>query len=317
MKKIVIEEHFSTPAMSEYATDVVSTIDEDFLKYVKPRLMDMEQMRLEDMDRNGIAMCVLSVTSPGVQLEPDTHKAVNVAREINDILGEQIAKYPARYSGFAHLAMQDANAAADELERCVKQLGMRGALINGHTNGEYLDDEKFFPVWERAEALEVPIYLHPADAPDKPKNEGGYSEMAGPGWAWGSETAGHALRIIYGGVFDRFPKSTLVLGHMGETLPFILWRLDSRYKMLKHTNNIKLLPSEYIQRNIMVTTAGSFSDAPLLCAIAALGADRVMFSVDYPYEYTAEAVHFIENAPISEIDREKICHGNAVRLLKL
>jgi 2,3-dihydroxybenzoate decarboxylase len=163
----------------------------------------------------------------------------------------------------------------------------------------------------------VPIYLHPADAPAKPANEVGYPEMAGPGWAWGSETAGHALRIIYGGVLDRFPKSTLVLGHMGETLPFILWRLDSRYKMLKHTNNIKMLPSEYIKRNIMVTTAGSFSDEPLLCAVAALGADRVMFSVDYPYEYTDEAVHFIENAPLSEVDRAKICHGNAERLLKL
>ena len=317
VRKIVLEEHFSTPAMSAYATDVVSTIDASFMKYVKPRLMDMEQMRLDDMDENGIDMCVLSVTSPGVQLEPDAQKARKVASEINDVLGAQMQKYPTRYSGFAHLALQDAKSAADELERCVKELGMRGALINGHTNGEYLDDQKFWPVWERAEALEVPIYLHPADAPARPKVEFGYSEMAGPGWAWGSETAGHALRIIYGGVFDRFPKSTLVLGHMGETLPFILWRLDSRYKMLQHTNNIKLLPSEYIQRNIMVTTAGSFSDAPLLCAMNALGADRIMFSVDYPYEYTAEAVHFIENAPISELDREKICHGNVERLLKL
>jgi 2,3-dihydroxybenzoate decarboxylase len=317
MKKIVLEEHFSTPAMSEYATDVVSTIDRDFLNYVKPRLMDVEQMRLEDMDKNGIAMCVLSVTSPGVQLEPDTRKAIDTARGINDLLGVQMAKYPTRYSGFAHLAMQDAKAAADELERCVTQLGMRGALINGHTNGEYLDDEKFWPVWERAEALEVPVYLHPADAPLMPKNEAGYSEMAGPGWSWGSETAGHVLRIIYGGVFDRFPKTTLVLGHMGETLPFILWRLDSRYKMLKHTKNIAMLPSEYIRRNVMVTTAGSFSAAPLLCTLAALGSDRIMLSVDYPYEYTAEAVHFIENAPISELDREKICHGNVERLLKL
>ena len=317
VKKIVLEEHFSTPAMSAYATDVVSTIDADFMKYVKPRLMDMEQMRLEDMDKNGIDMCVLSVTSPGVQLEPDTHKAVKVAQEINDLLAAQMQKYPTRYSGFAHLAMQDAKAAADELERCVRDLGMRGALINGHTNGEYLDDQKFWPVWERAEALGVPIYLHPADAPVPPRNEAGFAEMAGPGWAWGSETAGHVLRIIYGGVFDRFPKTTLVLGHMGETLPFILWRLDSRYKMLQHTNNIQLMPSEYIKRNIMVTTAGSFSTAPLLCAIEALGSDRIMFSVDYPYEYTEEAVQFIDNAPISDLDREKICHGNVERLLKL
>ncbi len=317
VKKIVLEEHFSTPAMSQYATDVVATIDHDFLAYVKPRLMDLEQVRLEEMDKYGIDLCVLSVTSPGVQLEPDTAKAVKVAKDINDFLAAEVQKHPTRYAGFAHLAMQDANAAADELERCVKQLGMKGALLNGHTNGEYLDDQKFWPVWERAEALGVPVYLHPADAPAKSSNEAGYPEMAGPGWAWGSETAGHVLRIIYGGVFDRFPKTTLVLGHMGETLPYILWRLDSRYAMLQHRNQIKKKPSEYIQQNIMVTTAGSFSAAPLMCAMMALGSDRIMFSRDYPYEETSEAVHFIENAPLSDLDREKICHLNAERLLKL
>ena len=212
MRKIVLEEHFSTPKMAAYAADVVSTVDAGFMQYVKPRLMDMDEMRIEDMDRNGLDMCVLSCNAPGVQGERDAAMAVKNAAEINDILAAQMAKHPTRYSGFAHLAMQDPKAAADELERCVKQLNMRGALINGQTNGEYLDAEKFFPVWERAEALAVPLYLHPADAPHKPANEAGYSEMAGPGWAWGAETAGHALRIIYGGVFDKFPKATLVLG---------------------------------------------------------------------------------------------------------
>ncbi len=236
VKKIVLEEHFSTPVLGEYATDVVSVVDPEFLKYVKPRLMDMEQMRLDDMDRNGIDMCVLSANSPGVQLEKDAALATRVAAEMNDLLGAQMQKYPTRYSGFAHLALQDPDGAAEELERCVKHLNMRGALINGTTGGDYLDHPRFSPVWERAEALGVPIYLHPGDAPTMPSNEKGYTEMAGPGWAWGAETAGHALRIIYGGVFDRFPKATLVLGHMGETLPYILWRLDSRYKMLRHTN---------------------------------------------------------------------------------
>ncbi len=317
VKKIVLEEHFSTPVLGEYATDVVSVVDPEFLKYVKPRLMDMEQMRLDDMDRNGIDMCVLSANSPGVQLEKDAALATKVAAEMNDLLGAQMQKYPTRYSGFAHLALQDPDGAAEELERCVKHLNMRGALINGTTGGDYLDHPRFSPVWERAEALGVPIYLHPGDAPAMPSNEKGYTEMAGPGWAWGAETAGHALRIIYGGVFDRFPKATLVLGHMGETLPYILWRLDSRYKMLRHTNDIQMLPSEYVRRNIMITTSGCFSNEPLLCAIAALGSDRIMFSVDYPYEYTSEGVHFIENAPLSEADMEKICHGNVERLLQL
>ncbi len=317
VKKIVLEEHFSTPEMSKYATDVVKTIDDKFLDYVKPRLMDMNGVRLEEMDKYGIDMAVLSVTSPGVQLEPDAAAAVKSAKHINDYLAEEIAKHPTRFAGFAHLALQDGKAAADELERCVKQLGMKGALINGHTNGEYLDDQKFWPMWERAEELGVPVYLHPADSPTMPSNEAGYPEMAGPGWQWGSETAGHVLRMIYGGVFDRFPKTTVVLGHMGETLPFILWRLDSRYAMLKHTNPLKLKPSEYIKRNIMVTTAGSFSDAPLMCTMLALGADRIMFSIDYPYEETSQAVEFIDNAPLSDEDREKICYGNVTRLLKL
>ena len=317
VKKIVLEEHFSTPAMQKYAADVTKTIEAGFIAYVKPLLMEFDQLRLEEMDKYGIDMCVLSLTSPGVQLEPDTNTAVKNASEINDFLATQVQKHPTRYAGFAHLALQDPKAAAGELERCVKQLGMKGALINGHTNGEYLDDQKFWPVWEMAEALEVPLYLHPADSPHPASNEAGYPEMAGAGWAWGSETAGHVLRIMYGGVFDRFPKSTLVLGHMGETLPFIMWRLDSRYAMLNHTNHVKKMPSEYIQQNIMVTTAGSFSAAPLLCSMLALGADRIMFSIDYPYELTEQAVHFIDNAPISELDREKICHLNAERLLKL
>ena len=317
LKKIILEEHFSTPEAGKYATKVLSTIDHDFIAYVKPRLADIGALRIEDMDKNGIDISVLSVTTPGVQAEPDTATAVSEAKHLNDLLAEQIAHYPTRFAGFGTLALQDPKGAAEELERCVKQLGFKGALLNGHSNGIYLDDPQFSPVWERAEALGVPIYLHPADSPVQASNEQDYPEMAGPGWGWTPETAGHVLRLIYGGVFDRFPKTTLLLGHMGETLPFILWRLDSRYKMMQHRYPIQMLPSEYIQRNVMVTTAGSFSDAPLQCAISALGADRVLFSVDYPYEYTNEAVEFIEKAPISDSDREKICHGNAERLLRL
>ena len=317
VKKIVLEEHFTTPKIAPYAKDVVSMVDPDFGQFVGPRLLDFEQLRLADMDKNGIDLCVLSANSPGVQLEPDPRTAVENAREVNDFLAEQINRHPKRFAGFAHLALQDPKAASDELQRCVTQLGMKGALINGHTNGEYYDDQKFWPVWEKAEELGVPVYLHPADPPEVASNLAGYPEMAGPGFAWGAETAGHALRMIYGGVFDRFPKFTLILGHMGETLPYILWRLDSRYAMMRHRNSIKKQPSQYIRENIMVTTAGSFSAEPLLCAIQALGVDRVMFSVDYPYEYTEQAVQFIDHVAISDADREKICHLNAERLLKL
>ncbi len=317
MKKIILEEHFSTPEAGAYASQILSNIDPTFIEYVKPRLGEIGALRIEDMDKNGIDLSVLSVTTPAVQMEPDAGKAADGAKQLNDLLAAQIELYPTRFAGFATLALQDSNGAADELERCVKQLGMKGALINGHDNGEYLDEPKFFPFWERAEALGVPVYLHPADSPVQASNEKDYPEMASCGWGWTPETAGHVLRLIYGGVFDRFPKTTLVLGHMGETLPYLLWRLDSRFKMMRHRFPIEMLPSEYVKRNVMVTTSGSFSDEPLVCAISALGSDRVMFSVDYPYEYTHEAVEFIDKAPISETDREKICHGNAERLLKL
>jgi 2,3-dihydroxybenzoate decarboxylase len=317
VKKIILEEHFSTPEVGAYATKVLSTIDHDFIAYVKPRLADIGALRIADMDKNGIDISVLSVTTPGVQMEQNTAIAVKEAKHLNDLLATQIQQYPTRFAGFGTVALQDPAGAAEELERCIKQLGMKGAIVNGHSNGVYLDDPKFFPFWERAEALQVPIYLHPADSPVQASNEQDYPEMAGPGWGWTPETAGHVLRLIYGGVFDRFPKTTVILGHMGETLPFILWRLDSRYKMMQHRYSIKKMPSEYIQQNVMVTTAGSFSDAPLICSVMVLGADRIMFSVDYPYEYTEQAVEFIEKAPISAEDRERICHGNAERLLKL
>ena len=317
LKKIVLEEHFTTPSIAPYATDVVKMVDPGFSEYVRPRLLDFDVLRLEDMDKNGIDVCVLSANSPGVQLETDTAKATENARAANDFLALQIDKHPTRFAGLAHLALQDPRAAAAELDRCVSSLGMKGALINGHTNGAYLDEEQFWPVWEKAEELGVPIYLHPADPPSVPANVAGYPEMFGPGFAWGAETSGHALRIIYGGIFDRFPKATLILGHMGEALPYWLWRLDSRYAMMRHRQEIAKKPSEYIRENVMITTAGVFSTAPLRCAIEALGSDRILFSVDYPYELTEQAVAFIESAPIDDADREKICHTNAERLLKL
>lgn len=224
-----------------------------------------------------------------------------------------------RFSGFAALALQDPDGAAAELERAVTQLGLRGALINGHTHGEYLYADRFRPVWERAEALGVPICLHPASSYDVWHNLRGHEELIGPMWSWGVETATHALRGVFGGVFDRFPGATLVLGRMGEGLPGHLWRLDSRWDFLNQ-RGIRLArprPSDYIRDNIMITTSGVCAHAPLLGSLLALGADRIMFSTDYPLESNHEAVHFFETAPISEPDRAKICHLNAERLLRL
>ena len=227
-------------------------------------------------------------------------------------------KRPSRYGGFAHLAMQNPAAAADELERCMRDLGFQGAMINGQTNGEYLDLDKYSVFWERAAALEAPIYIHPGNPVDHPAMYEGHAELWGPVCSWAFETATHALRLVFGGVFERYPKARVVLGHMGETLPLYLWRFDSRW-LVSHRGTMTLAepPSFYIKRNIAITTSGVCSDISLRCALDAMGESNVMFSVDYPFEKTELAAQFIDDARISEPERIKVASGNAKRILHL
>lgn len=247
-----------------------------------------------------------SLTCPGIQGIPDAATAISTAKALNDKLADLVRSHPTRFAGFAALPMQDPREAADELERAVKQLGFKGALVNGHTNGEYLDEQQFWVVFERAEALGVPVYLHP------------YNELFGSTWNWGVETATHALRLVFGGVFDAFPRLTVILGHLGEMLPYALQRLDDRWKVCTHTRELKKeFPSQYIKDNMLVTTSGNFSDAALLCALLTLGADRILFSIDYPYQRIEDGAQFIETVPISDGDKAKICYQNAEQLLNL
>jgi 2,3-dihydroxybenzoate decarboxylase len=267
------------------------------------------------MDRDGIERAVLSIAGPGVQIERDTAIAVRRARESNDFLAREIKKRPGRYSGFAHLPMQDAKAAAGELERAVRELGFVGAMINGHTNGQYLDHPSLYPFWERAEALRAVIYLHPADPPTTmPVLEGTYG-LRRATWEWGVETGSHALRLVFGGHFDRFPHATLALGHLGEMMPYLLWRFDSRASFY----GVKLAhrPSDYIRENIVMTISGMYSAEPLDCAISAVGHERIMFATDYPFEPPDEASTFIDHVPLAENVRADICFNNAARLLGL
>jgi 2,3-dihydroxybenzoate decarboxylase len=214
--------------------------------------------------------------------------------------------------------LQNANAAAAELQRAVKELGFKGALINGQTNGYYLDADMYLPFWERVQDLGVPIYLHPGELVDHPAMFAGRPELNGAVWAWTVETGSHALRLVFGGTFTRFPKPKIILGHMGETLPFLLWRFDSRWQCeLGEDLPPEMLPSAIIKRNFVITTSGVCDARALAEAIAALGEDNVMFSVDYPYEDTQTAAAFIESAPISEVVRAKLCYGNAVQLMGL
>ena len=315
VSKIALEEHFLSPGLVDYWRPTMTEVAPERGEYFFRNLTDFGEPRLQNMDRAGIARAVLSIAGPGVQAERDTATATRRARESNDFLAREIEKRSDRYSGFAHLAMQDAKAAADELERCIRELKFRGAMINGHTQGQYLDDPALYPFWERADALGAAIYIHPADPVAQPSVLFGYKVLMRPMWGWGFETGSHALRLIVSGHFDRFPRSKLILGHLGETLPFLLWRFDSRAKF--HGLKLKKPPSEYIRENVIVTTSGMCSAEPLACTISALGADRVMFAADYPFEQADEAGHFIDTVPLADKVRADICVNNAVRLLGL
>ncbi len=317
LRKIALEEHFLIPEFVEYfASNNQNTAPGLFQKGV-PILLDLGERRLSIMDENGIDFVVLSMVQPGVQIEPDTDKATRLARLANERLAKEVQARPTRYGGFAHLALQDPKGAADELERCMRDFGFKGALINSETNGVYLDDRRYDVFWERVAALQAPIYLHPGNPPDRAHMYENHPEMWGASYSWAVETSAHALRLVYSGLFDRYPHVHIILGHMGETLPIQLWRLDSRYPTSNRIYTIKKKPSEYVRENFYITTSGVCADAALRCAIDALGVDNVMFSIDYPFERTNIASNWISNAALNDIERAKVCSGNATKILKL
>ena len=315
VKKIALEEHFLCPGFEDYWKSTVGGVDPKILSQVVARLSDFGELRLASMDGAGIDRAVLALAGPGVQMEPDIAAARRKARAANDFLAREVQRRPDRYAGFAHLPMQDPVAAADELERCMRELKFCGAMINGHTNGQYLDHPSLHPFWESAEALGALIYIHPTDPIAPSPALDGHNGLRRATWEWGFETGSHALRLVFSGLFDRFPRAKVALGHLGETLPYLLWRFDSRAKLY----GVKLAkpPSEYIKRNIAVTTSGMCSAEPLTCAISALGADRVMFAADYPFESAEEAGRFADTVALSDQVRADMCYNNAARLLGL
>ncbi|EJC61078.1 hypothetical protein QWA_16691 [Alcaligenes faecalis subsp. faecalis NCIB 8687] len=317
IKKIALEEHFNAVGFEDYSKAFVKHIDSADARELMARLQDFDAQRLEVMDRAGIEYVVLSQTGPGVQVEKDVSVAIARARQNNDFLAQQIAHHPDRLGGFATLPMQDPAAAAQELTRAVQDLGLKGALVNGHTHGVYYDSREYDAFWETVQKLDVPFYLHPFDAYEMPHAYSGHPELMGATWGWGVETGTHALRMLFGGVFDRCPEVKLVLGHMGEGLPFQRWRYDSRFAVYRHGVTLKRKPSEYIGSNILITTSGVCSAPTLMGAIGEMGAEAVLFSVDYPYESTELAADFIESAPMDDKTRELVCYGNAARLFKL
>jgi len=315
VKKIALEEHFLCPDFIDYWNPTAVDLPPERREKALSRLLDFDEMRLAAMDEAGIARAVLGLAGPGVQAERDTATAVRRARMANDFPAREIEKRPDRYSGFAHLPMQDARAAADELERCMSELKFCGAMINGHTNGQYLDHPALHPFWERAEALGALIYLHPADPITPAPVLEGHKGLRRATWGWTYETGSHALRLLFGGLFDRFPRARLGLGHLGETIPFLLWRFDSRAGPNFYAIKLGKPPSQYFKDNFVVTTSGMCSAESLNCVIAALGHERIMFAADYPFESAQEAGEFMDGVPLADPVRRAIAADNVAKYL--
>jgi 2,3-dihydroxybenzoate decarboxylase len=278
------------------------------------------------MDAHGIEMMLLSLNAPAVQAIPDPAQADEIARRANDFLAGEVRKRPDRFQGLAALPMQDPARAARELTRCVKELGFRGALVNGFSQvgnaetGVYYDLPQYRPFWATAERLDVPFYLHPRNPlPRDAKIYEGHSWLLGPIWAFGQETAVHALRLMGSGLFDAHPRLQVILGHMGELLPFALWRVDNSNAWITERNTFpaKKRIRDYFRENFHVTTSGNFHTPALLSAMLEVGADRIMFSTDWPFENIDHAANWFDACDISENDRQKIGRTNARRLFKL
>ena len=279
-----------------------------------PRLLDIGEGRLAEMDANGVDMHLLSLTVPGVQMF-ETATAVAFARLSNDRLSDTVRRHPTRFAGLASFAPQDPAAAAKEMERAINSLKFNGFLVNSHTQNAYLDEERFWPILEAAEALGAPLYIHPRAPSDGMAAPFRDYRMEGSIWGYGMETGTHAVRLMLSGVLDRFPRLRIVLGHMGEALPFWLWRLDYMAPPGARADlRNQLKPSEYFSRNFAITTSGIEDPVVLRFCVDKIGIDNVMWAIDYPYQPTAPAVAFLESAPLSTADRERIAHGNAERI---
>jgi 2,3-dihydroxybenzoate decarboxylase/5-carboxyvanillate decarboxylase len=336
MRKIATEEAFCIPevadALAKAARAPGNSLDIPLLKMIydnggqgrmadmRERLIDLEERRLADMDANGVDMQLLSLTAPGVQM-CDADTALELATLTNDRLAEVIGRHPTRFAGLAAVAPQSPKRSAKELERAITKLKLNGLVISSHTNDEYLDDPKFFPLLEAAEALGACIYIHPR-APsagfDVPLRQ--YA-LDGALWGYGLEVGTHALRLICGGIFDRFPKLRICLGHMGEAIHFWRWRIDfMSLRRQKAGQSPKLQlgePSAYMKRNVVITTSGVEDDLALEYSLKALGDDNVMWAIDYPYQPSAPAVQWMDDAPVSEEVRAKLYHKNAERIFRI
>lgn len=317
--KIGLEEHF---ALEATLGDSEAFIAPSGWAELRAGLLDVQRRRVELMDAHGVERMILSLNAPAIQAILDPAEAARTARTANDVLAAEIAKRPERFSGLAALAMHDPDAAAAELERCVREHRFVGALVNGYTqvgdadNAVYYDLPRYRAFWKTVERLGIPLYLHPRE-PSQRKAYAGHPWLTGPAYGFAAETALHALRLMGSGLFDECPRLTIVLGHMGEGLPFNLYRIDERIAWSPMGYPAKRKISEYFSDNFYITTAGNFRTQALINAILEIGADRILFSTDYPFEDVREAAGWFDSAAISERDRRKIGRENALALFGL
>jgi 2,3-dihydroxybenzoate decarboxylase len=312
---IALEEHYSDDELIAHFTGR----DANRNTAVMDRMREIGEMRIKAMDEAGIDIQVLSHTAPSAQKLP-REIAAPLTRRVNDRLAEKIARHPTRFAGFAALPTADPDAAADELARCVEVLGFKGAMLHGLGDGVWLDDQRFWPIFARAEALDVPLYLHPAvplpqviDAYYK-EYEKDFPVLLRAGWGYTVEAATQGVRMILSGVFDKHPNLKIMLGHLGEGLPFFAWRIDSA---LARPGGKSVAFRDIFCRNFYVTTSGFFSDPALLCCMQEIGVDRILFAIDYPFEDNAPGPRWLETVPLCDEDKAKIASGNAKRLLRM
>jgi predicted TIM-barrel fold metal-dependent hydrolase len=324
MRVIAIEEHFITPmyrekvGANEFRNFYLKSRSEQLGHDIVEQNSDLGAKRLAHMDAAGVDVQVLSFGSPGPQAF-GAEVAIPMARDANDRLYQAIHKNPERFAGFAALPTADPEAAAQELERCVSELGFKGAMIHGHTRGSFLDERKYWTIFERAQALDVPIYLHPTlPHPEAVKAYfEGYEELARAGWGFAVDTSCHFLRIVFAGVFDAYPRLRIILGHLGEGLPFAMHRLNDHTWRSAARRGLRKTPLQYMRENLLVTTSGNWFEPAFLCTLLALGADNILFAIDWPYEANKTGMEFLKKISIGDLDREKIAHLNAERVLKL
>jgi predicted TIM-barrel fold metal-dependent hydrolase len=286
---------------------------------VERRLLDMGELRLREMDEAGVDMQVLSHGAPGTQ-KMSAEAAVRMAAQTNDRLHAFIQSNPKRFAGFALLPTPDPAAAANELERAIGRLGFKGAMIHGLTNGKFLDEPEFWPIFERAEVLDVPLYMHPS-FPDVAVASAyykhyatAYPEIMGPALGFTVEAATQAVRLVLSGVFEKYPKLKIILGHLGEGIPFLLWRMNQSFS---RPGNQGVSFAETFRKHFYLTTSGNFSDTALACSVAEVGVDRILFSVDWPFISNELGTTWLKASALSDGDKVKVFGGNAKTLLRL